>query len=110
MADTDNTQSDSWKDLAAKWLFGQSVPTVLLVLILVGGFYGAKVLIPEHLHEIQTGYERITTQVTGDLYKTSQAFDKEQERTFQLLNRMEDRRAGIAPKDSRDIKDGKEAR
>jgi hypothetical protein len=90
LADSDTGNDDSFKALGAKWLFSQSVPTVLLVLLICCGFYGAKVLVPEHLHQIQEGYER----VAGDLSKTSDKFDKEQERTFLLLNRMQDRLDG----------------
>jgi hypothetical protein len=87
MADTPTNGNASFKEAGVRWLFSQSVPTVLLVLLIGCGFYGAKVLVPEHLHQIQEGYERIAS----DLGKTSDKFDKEQERTFNLINRMQDR-------------------
>lgn len=53
----------SWKDIAARWIFGQDVSTVLLVGILVSlwyfGWYAMTQAIPAHLQSIQAGYERI---------------------------------------------------
>lgn len=57
------TNDKSWKEIAARWLFGQDVTTVLLVGILVSlwyfGWYAMTVAVPAHLGSIQTGYERI---------------------------------------------------
>lgn len=63
----DRAQADmdrrTWKDIAARWLFGQDVSTVLLVIILASlwymGYYAMNTAIPAHLQSIQAGYERM---------------------------------------------------
>ncbi len=55
--------NDSLKMMAAKWVFQQSVPTVLLFSILAtvwfGGSYVLKTVIPDQLKAIAAGYERL---------------------------------------------------
>ena len=53
----------SWKEISVRWLFGQSVPVILLFAILgvlvFGGKYAIETAIPSHLNAIQDGYERM---------------------------------------------------
>lgn len=63
MAATVNDQAASWRTKAVEWIFSQGVSTILLLMILVGGYqvatYAFGVAVPAHLKQIQEGYERI---------------------------------------------------
>ena len=48
----DDSGEKSWRDRGADWLFQQGVSTVLLVLIVVGAWYG----IPTWIDKIETGH------------------------------------------------------
>lgn len=48
----------SLQELAARWLFHQGVSTVLLFAILAGLIWTVKYVVPQHLAEIQAGYDR----------------------------------------------------
>ena len=67
MSDTPNK---SIPQLAAEWASGQPFTNVLLVALLgmIGwlGYYSLTVAIPEHLKQIQEGYERIEADDRAD--------------------------------------------
>ncbi len=72
-----NDDERTWKELAARWLFGQDVSTVLLVGILLSlwffGWYAMTKAIPDHIQSIQMGYEKIEKGHTDDLKETRAA-------------------------------------
>ena len=74
----------SVKALVGRWLFSQGVPVVLLFAILVGMYkmadYAMNTAIPEHLKQIQSGYEKIEAGHAKEVEALRATFDKQIDR------------------------------
>lgn len=84
VTDTEDFDKIPLKTLAARWLFSQGVSTLLLFAILVGMYkmadYAMNTAIPEHLKQIQAGYEKIEAGHAKEVESLRSTFDKERER------------------------------
>lgn len=72
------------KSVAAKWLFHQGASTVFAITMLAGIFWIA----PSIVKQIQESQ----AESTANLKAVAEKFDREQERTFQYLIRLQDQR------------------
>jgi len=72
------------KTIALKWLFSQGTSTILLLLILGGMWkiadYAINTAIPDHLKQIQMGYERIETNHAKEVEQLRSTFEKSMDR------------------------------
>lgn len=88
----------------ANWLFGQppvAVLSVVMMTVLLGiGYYTAEHVIPSHLQEINSGYEKQAVAYDKSLDKVIAAFkeDREKDEKYinQILDIMKDDRKPIA--------------
>lgn len=92
MNDVIDPTGKDWKTIGLQWLVSQGVSTVLLFCILAGGGYACYSLVPQHLQQIQKGYEDITERHE----RTVKAITDGHERTVKQLTESQDReRAAI---------------
>ena len=67
-------------ELIVRWVAGQSFNNVLLILILVSigwlGWFGLTKAIPEHLRQIQTGYESLEKSHAKERSEAIRMYDK----------------------------------
>lgn len=81
MAATVNDTSANWRTKAVEWIFSQGVSTILLLMILIGGYqvatYAFGVAVPAHLKQIQEGYERIEKSHDSRVRELIKTFENE---------------------------------
>ena len=84
VSDVEDFDKIPLKTLAARWLFSQGVSTLLLFAILVGMYkmtdYAINIAVPEHLKQIQLGYEKIESGHAKEVEALRATFEKEIER------------------------------
>lgn len=84
VTDTEDFDKIPLKTLAARWLFSQGVSTLLLFAILVGMYkmadYAVNTALPEHLKQIQSGYEKIEAGHAKEVEALRSTFEKDIER------------------------------
>ena len=72
------------KELLIRWILSQGVSTILLMAILFGVYrgmdYAMDVAIPEHLRQIQSGYEKIENNHTKEVEALRKTFETSLER------------------------------
>lgn len=81
-----------------EWAKGQPFNNLLLLGILVGGMYTAIKLVPLHLAQIQSGYEKIDSSNRALFEKMDKEHREERERTQQLYDRWMNRTGISIPK------------
>ena len=88
----EDIDKSSIKALAFRWLSHQGVVTVLLFLILgsiiYGGYYGMTTAIPQHLNQIQTGYQDVIEQATTEHRKAVEAIERSHDAERQLYREL----------------------
>ncbi len=88
----------------ANWLFGQPPVAVLAVVMLIAvmgiGYYTAEYVIPSHLKEINSGYEKQAVAYDKSLDKVIASFhesnDRHEKHVNQILDIMKEDRKPIA--------------
>jgi hypothetical protein len=68
-------------DRIITWAAGQPFNNVLLLLILFGGAWIVTTAVPQHLTQIQKGYESLTESHRDERERTQQLYDKWMNRT-----------------------------
>lgn len=86
MNEADRQQDKTEREKAATWLFNQVVPTILLFLMMVGGWYTANFQIPEMVKGALAELKdiHITASNTAKV-----AYEADQERDEQRYRRLE---------------------
>lgn len=91
LTDEEISKSSLWS-LAVRWLWKQGPTTVLLFLILGaitwGGHYSITTAIPQHLQQIQKGYENVIEQATTEHRKVVDSIEKSHESERQLYREL----------------------
>lgn len=90
-------------DKLATWLSSQPITNVLLILqllLIAGGGYGTvKYIVPEHLKQIQDGYERLDREHAKQIETIDRSREKETTRAFDIIESlMDQRKNGAAEK------------
>lgn len=82
-------QKEGWQEMGARWLFSQQSNTVLLFCILAAivllGAYSIRYAIPEHLKQIQAGYEKIEVMQERQIKTVTEAFKDHMDRESALI-------------------------
>lgn len=85
-----NGSQAGWKTEVVRWLFHQGPVTVILFLILFGGYrianYAVDVAIPAHLRQIQDGYEKIEAKQAERFKGLADSMSIESEKNREVLN------------------------
>ena len=96
--DEKNIESGNWKAVAAKWLFAQGVPVVLLFILVIGLGYGVVVLVPWQIKTFQDGYERLDAKHTEAVERmnaqherVNASHDRALERVSDALDRLREK-------------------
>jgi thymidylate kinase len=83
-------------DKLATWLSSQPITNVLLIMqlaLIAGGGYGTlKYIVPEHLRQIQEGYERLDREHAKQIETIDRSREKENARAFDIIEKMMDQR------------------
>jgi hypothetical protein len=74
-------QTPKITDRIITWAAGQPFNNVLLLLILFGGAWIVTTAVPQHLQQIQRGYESLTESHRDERERTQQLYDKWMNRT-----------------------------
>lgn len=90
MGTDSNGNSPGWRIEVLRWAANQGPVTIILFLILWGGYrianYAIDVAIPAHLHQIQAGYETIEAKQADRFRALTDTLTNESEKNREVLS------------------------
>ena len=86
----------NWREIGMRWVSEQSLPTVLL-LVLIGSmawtvYHVVHDVVPEHLKQIQSGYDRMAESHEKAITKVVESHEKDRQLFMDIFNGRESKR------------------